>query len=99
MGTIIQMADHKRTAGGWASGAVRCGHCGHEWTGSFPLPLRDSLECPECRLFYGWPMYPMMDCGQPTLTCQTCDGYTFVVRLQGDVLCTHCGNIQEIPPC
>lgn len=94
MSNVVSLADHRPD--NWAAGEARCTHCRHEWNSVFPLPLRDSLECPSCGLFQGWPKYPIMDTDNETLSCD-CGGYTFVIRRQGDVLCTHCGALRDFP--
>lgn len=89
MGDVINILKNKPHI----SGDAVCLHCKHEWVGVWPLGVV-GMECPACGLMKG--VNQGLTVPEEVWQCK-CGGLHFFVSGKGNILCCHCGLIQEFP--
>jgi hypothetical protein len=90
---VIRSTMRIEDAEGYIGGPVRCISCKHEWVAGSPVGCFDGLECPECHLFTGIIIYPVIP--DTFWVCGNCDSPVFTVDgLKKEIICWRCGSVQ-----
>lgn len=91
--TVINIDEHRPHL----CGEIKCVICGHKWIGTCPINPDGSvpcMECPECGLFQGFYIYPVLPGeGDEIYTCN-CGGEFFTITKRG-ARCIRCGILHE----
>jgi Zn finger protein HypA/HybF involved in hydrogenase expression len=85
---IVSLDEKRLENSPHASGLIHCMACSHEWRGVFPIPITQSLECPECSSIRGVPKYEFTPEAAFTCNCG-CDVFRVSVN---NLVCLSCGG-------
>lgn len=92
MAEIVDLNQKRVENSPHASGECRCMACKHEWIAVYSLPIEADLECPDCGLERGIPLFNHAP--EIAYTCN-CGSIYFVIS-PDNAICIQCASLTPL---